>query len=216
MIKKYPKILHLPWSKGLTKDDARIKSLDAFENREVVVTEKMDGENCNLHKDVFHARSVDSRDHLSRHWAKNLWYQIKYKLDDLRICGENVYAQHSIAYDGLSSYFLMFGAMRENMYLSWDTVVELAEKLDLFTVPVLYRGTWDPESIKVYCTGTSYFGTSEQEGYVVRLADEFSLDDFDKSIAKFVRAGHVQTDDHWMHRKIVKNKLRKRIKKSLF
>ncbi len=41
---KYPRTFHLPWSPGLTKDDKRIENLDGFIGREVVVTEKMDGE----------------------------------------------------------------------------------------------------------------------------------------------------------------------------
>lgn len=37
------------------------------------------------------------------------------------------------------------------------------------------------------------------EGYVVRISDSFHYDDFSKSVAKCVRAGHVgSTDDHWM------------------
>ena len=47
----------------------------------------------------------------------------------------------------------------------------------------------------------------KQEGYVVRLHDEFKFVDFNKSVCKFVRKGHVQTDEHWMHREIIPNKL---------
>jgi hypothetical protein len=43
---KYPRTLHLPWSPGLTNDDRQLKSTEHFEGREVVVTVKMDGENC--------------------------------------------------------------------------------------------------------------------------------------------------------------------------
>jgi len=43
---KYPRTYHLPWSPGVTKDDRVIKSTNVFEGREVVVTVKMDGENC--------------------------------------------------------------------------------------------------------------------------------------------------------------------------
>lgn len=43
---KYPRTLHLPGSPGMTDDDKVIKSLAGFEGEEVVVTAKMDGENC--------------------------------------------------------------------------------------------------------------------------------------------------------------------------
>lgn len=46
MFYKYPSTPHLPFSQGLQRDDTRITTLDYLNGREVVVTEKMDGENC--------------------------------------------------------------------------------------------------------------------------------------------------------------------------
>jgi len=43
---KYPKTLHLPWSEGLQNDDRMLQSFDGLEGEEVVVTVKLDGENC--------------------------------------------------------------------------------------------------------------------------------------------------------------------------
>jgi hypothetical protein len=36
-----------------------------------------------------------------------------------------------------------------------------------------------------------------KEGVVVRLAGAFESEDFDQSVFKWVRANHVQTDEHW-------------------
>lgn len=36
-----------------------------------------------------------------------------------------------------------------------------------------------------------------KEGVVMRIADEFSVDEFPKYVCKYVRANHVQTDKHW-------------------
>ena len=47
--KKYPSTPHLPWSPGTTESDVFVTP-SVFEGKEVVVTEKMDGENC-LHED---------------------------------------------------------------------------------------------------------------------------------------------------------------------
>ena len=52
--------------------------------------------------------------------------------------------------------------------------------------------------------------TEQMEGYVVRLADGFPFDAFARSVAKWVRPGHVQTDQHWMHAQVVPNGLRDR------
>lgn len=42
---KYPRTPHLPFSEGMTKDDRVWKDMHYFDQTEVVVTEKMDGEN---------------------------------------------------------------------------------------------------------------------------------------------------------------------------
>ena len=36
-----------------------------------------------------------------------------------------------------------------------------------------------------------------REGVVIRIADEFSIDDFSKCVCKWVRPNHVTTDEHW-------------------
>ena len=46
-----------------------------------------------------------------------------------------------------------------------------------------------------------------REGVVVRRAGAFPDEVFSRSLAKWVRKGHVQTDEHWMHQAIVAQKL---------
>lgn len=203
---KYPSTPHLPWSPGGSKDDAYLIDIDHLNAREVVVTEKMDGENTSMYQHVIHARSVDGRHHPSRDWVKALHGRIAQEIPaGWRLCGENLYARHSIPYFELSSYFYLFSIWtHENEALSWDETVEWASLLGLETVPVLYRGEFNRrtiESIKI--------DTAKQEGYVVRLADRFRFDDFSHSLAKWVRTGHVQTDQHWMFAEIVPNQLKK-------
>ncbi len=65
------------WSKFSTKDDKILTSISYFDKKQVVATEKMHGENTTLYQDYIHARSLDSRNHSSRNWIKNFWYQIK-------------------------------------------------------------------------------------------------------------------------------------------
>lgn len=71
--KKYPSTPHLPFSPGLQNDDRRILTLDGLIGREVVVTEKMDGENTPMYMDHIHDWSLDSRHHPSRDWVKAFW-----------------------------------------------------------------------------------------------------------------------------------------------
>jgi len=43
---KYPRTPHLPWSEGASEDDIQLINAEMFEGKNVVVTEKLDGENC--------------------------------------------------------------------------------------------------------------------------------------------------------------------------
>lgn len=204
---KYPRTYHLPWSEGLVNDDRRSESLDAFIGQRVIVTEKMDGENTSLYSDHLHARSLDSKHHPSRNWIKAFHGSICSNIPDgYRLCGENMFAKHSIFYDTLPSYFLLFSIWNGDQCLTWEQTVEYAELLNVVPVPVLYDGIWDEDKIKACWTGVSKYGP-EQEGYVVRLATRFSFDDFEKSVTKFVRKGHVQTSQHWMNEVVIPNQL---------
>lgn len=203
---KYPKTLHLPWSRSYTDDDKILRSTAHFAGREVVITEKMDGENTTMYADFLHARSLDSKDHPSRHYVKTLHGGIRYLIPDgYRLCGENVYAKHSLAYSSLPGYFMLFSVWNErNICLSWDETEAWAAKLGIPHVPVLYRGPWSEEAAKACYTKRSRCG-GEQEGYVVRLTSAFAYEDFKRSAAKFVRQNHVQTDEHWLSKPVEPN-----------
>lgn len=203
---KYPRTPHLPWSPGASKDDVYL--LDpgpVFAGKEVVATEKMDGENTSMYRDHIHARSLDSLHHPSRTWVKSIHGTIAQNIPEgWRVCGENMYAQHSIKYDSLKSYFLVFSVWDDtNTCLSWQDTEEWADLLGLLTVPVLYRGPWDEQAIRNLYNPSTDVGT--KEGYVVRVASSFDYSDFGKSVAKYVRRGHVQTDEHWMLKEVVPN-----------
>ena len=193
---KYPRTFHLPWSPGRTEDDKTLDSIDHFRSMEsIVITEKLDGENTTIYKDYTHARSIDGRHHPSRDWVKNLQYQIGWMIPEgWRICGENMYAKHSIDYSGLTNYFYVFSVWNGSQCLSWEDTIRFCEDLSLEIVPVLYRGSY-PDDFSLF-QDKSLYG-EEQEGYVVRNAEGFNYDDFQMNVAKFVRENHVQTDKHW-------------------
>jgi hypothetical protein len=205
---KYSRTYHLPWS-NLLKDDRMLPDDSNFTGKRVIMTLKMDGENTTWYNDYIHARSLDGNSHPSRNWVKGLWAQKKYLLDDnMRICGENMYAKHSIEYNDLESYFYMFSFWIENICLSWDETVEYSKILDLSLVPVVYDGIYDKNLIiKAF---EPY--KNKHEGYVVRIADSFEYGSFRKSIAKFVRPEFRQivnnSHGHWISKKIEPNKLK--------
>lgn len=205
---KYPRSYHLPWSLGATDDDKVLSTVAHFIGREVVVTEKLDGENTTIYSDGYlHARSLDGASHPSQSLVRALAASVGYKLPEgYRVCGENLYAEHSISYDRLTSYFYVFSVWDGATCLSWDETEMWAEELGLPTVPVLYQGTWDEAAIRACWTGKGSF-SGEQEGYVVRVRSEFNYANFGRSLAKFVRANHVTTDQHWREKPLVPNKL---------
>lgn len=201
---KYPRTPHLPWSCGPSDDDKILPHTQHFEGREVVVTEKMDGENTTLYADYIHARSLNSRPHPSREWVKRLHAQIAFSIPNgWRLCGENLYARHSIAYENLASYFYLFSIWDDKNYcLSWQETLEWVELLQLSTPPVIYRGLWDEKLIS-----RLPINVNKCEGYVVRCIQAFSYEAFGENVAKWVRQGHVSTDKHWMHRVVIPNRL---------
>lgn len=160
----------------------------------------MDGENTTLYTTGHHARSLDSRHHPSRNWLAQWHAGIGYQIPtNFRICGENLYARHSIPYDRLPSYFLGFSVWcsdaQSNWALSWDETQEWFELLGIHSVPVLYRGQFN---VRVIDDIIRSLDTTRQEGFVIRIADEFDYNNFGTSVAKWVRKQHVTTDVHWM------------------
>jgi RNA ligase len=171
---KYGRTHHLPWSPGGTDDDRVLHSMSPFEGQRVIVTEKMDGENTSMYSDGLHARSVDSKNHPSRNWVKTFHAKIQGDIPDgWRVCGENLFAKHSIGYTSLPSFFLGFSMWHErNVCLSWDSTLEWFELLGVTPVRVLYDGLYDEGVIKKCWTSAS---ASTSEGMSFAWQTRFPL-----------------------------------------
>lgn len=213
---KYPRTYHLPYSPGATSDDKVMSNLSVFESignsSGIVITEKMDGENTSMYRNYIHARSIEDSNHVSRAWVKSLHGRIKHNIPDgWRLCGENVFAKHSLRYDDLNSYFLLFSIWNENnICLSWSETEEWASLLELEMVPVLYKGLYKDFN---YLNLINSLNFNKQEGFVLRIAESFSYKDFKTHVAKYVRKGHIETSEHWSHEQIIKNSLKHENKK---
>lgn len=199
----YPRTPHLPWSPGAAADDVRVGGLPELAGREVVVTEKLDGENTTMYPDGLHARSLESAHHPSRAWVKALHGRIARDIPPgHRVCGENLYARHSLAYGELESWFYAFSVWDGDHCLDWDRTVRLTRRLGLPVPPVLWRGTFDQRALRAL-----RLDTTRREGYVVRTVEGFDREEFAGRVAKWVRPRHVQTDEHWMLAPVVENGL---------
>ena len=205
---KYGRTFHAPWSPGCKGDDKMHRTMEHYHGKWVWAGEKKDGENTNMYTDHFHARSIDSRHHESRDWCKALWGRIRYDIPKgWRICGENLYATHSIHYTNLKSFFYVFSIWDENnRRLDLDDQLEWCQILGLEHVPIVYRGLYDEAAIKAL-PQTLGWNMDEIEGYVLSLVEGFHYSQFRRWLAKYVRAQHVNTDEHWMHGPITPNEL---------
>jgi hypothetical protein len=186
----------------------------------------MDGSNTSLEADGCFARThAGPPTHKSFDQLKAFHASIKHKLDkDYQLFGEWCYALHSIAYNELPGYFMLFSVSQltynsshtiimesQRAWLSWDTVEMWAEEIGVPTVPVLFKGEVSSEKelkdlveslmLQPSCCG------GIREGVVARVARGFLELEFPTSVMKCVRANHVQTSDHWKDQEIVKNKL---------
>jgi RNA ligase len=194
---KYPRSFHLPWSPGGTSDDKRLRDVSALVGAEIVITEKCDGSNLTYTRSSVFSRSHSGPPgHPSFHIAKATHARIAHLLSDgVSVFCEYCYAVHSIAYEALPSYSLVFGVRDP-------------------TVPLLFRGVVSTEDELRSLTASlarepSALG-GPREGVVVRRAGQFSDSEFSRSLGKWVRKDHVQTDEHWMHQAIVPQKLAER------
>lgn len=206
---KYPRTFHVPWSPGKTdSSDKTLNDITHFKSRGIVVTEKMDGENTTIYHDGYcHARSIDSGSHPSRDIIKKIAGEIGHRIPTgWRLCGENLFAKHSIHYKELPAYFLIFNIWNdENTCLSWKETVKFCKFFNMKHVPVLFHGMWNRYELNKI---EEVISTSNSEGYVIRYASHFKYENFTKSTAKWVKKDHVQCSEHWMHQPMIKNNLK--------
>lgn len=208
---KYPRTAHLDWSLSLMNDDRRLPSLDGLVGERVVVTEKYDGENTSMYRDAIHARSMDSRHHGSRDWTKKHHGEIAHLIPERwRTVVENCYATHSIKYrrasgNALPSFDIGLSIWDDNnICLPWDETVMWFEELGITPARVIYDGIWDEALLRKIAVEQDPMLV---EGYVVRNAGAIPYDRWFRPAAKYVRAKHVNTNQHWMTAEIVPNEM---------
>jgi ATP-dependent RNA circularization protein (DNA/RNA ligase family) len=205
---KYPKTPHLYFSPCINDDDVQLdpKTCSQFVNREIIITEKLDGGNCQLHQGKVYARTNSKEaTHASFSAIKQIYSQFSFLVEDnLSLFGENMFGIHSIEYSDLESYFYLFGVFDNDTkkWASWDKILEYAKEYDIPHVPVLFEGKFNSlDEIKNWMTermkSKSTISQTGPEGFVLRIREEYDDGDFEKSCAKYVRNNHIQTDETW-------------------
>lgn len=211
---KYGRTYHFSFSPGTTSDD-RINHnyWESFSQiPQLIHTEKLDGENNCLSKAGVFARSHAAP--TTSPWTAQLrqrWQSIKHDLGDLELFGENLYAVHSIEYRALPAHFFVFGIRHYDVWLSWEETAFYAACFDFPCVPVLEtvpmpvaKEVFEATVLQWVARLSTFdsFDTMTQrpcsmEGVVTRNAAEYAVEAFATNVCKYVRKGHVKTDEHW-------------------
>jgi len=216
--RKYGRTYHFNFSPGSTSDDRinhaywnDIKIIES-NNSSIVNLEKLDGENNCINQYGVFARSHGAP--TTSPWTSHLrqkWNLIKNDLGDIEIFGENIYAIHSIEYKNIENHYYVFAVRVLDKWLSWEEVEFYASIFDLPTVPVLkYVNDFSDEKIfkndilelsKLNSKYDSYDVLTNLpctlEGIVSRNIGEYDVDKLSNNVFKYVRKGHVKTDEHW-------------------
>lgn len=212
---KYGRTYHFPFSPGTTSDDRFNHTYweDIQRMETLVHTEKLDGEN-----NCFNQFGVFARSHVApttSPWTSQLrerWELMKNDLGNIELFGENLYAVHSIEYKHIEEYYFVFAVRQLDKWLSWEEVKFYAAMFDFPTVPELaiepiieFKKESFQIEIENWAQEESVFGsfnpfTGEdctREGVVTRNIEEYPVEEFIHNVFKYVRKGHVKTDEHW-------------------
>lgn len=210
---KYPSTPHLYFSPTISNEDIEgiTHNLKDFLNIDLILTTKMDGSNVKVTKDFVASRNGLEASHQSFDLLKKIHKEFSYKIPpNIILFGEWLYAKHSIEYNNLKSYLQIFEVfdIENNLWLSWNEIKKITASLGLNTVQ-------DYEIINInneqkLISYLKKFGEkivkNEEEGFVMRIANQFHYGQFSRFVAKYVRPNHVQTSQHWSEQKIIKNK----------
>jgi hypothetical protein len=212
---KYPKTPYLNFSPGYESGDRYIANKELV-GKPLAVTVKKDGSCVTLSPDVVGARNGTEARHPSFALLKQRHAQIKDKIPPgIQIFGEWLFARHSIKYEGslaLQDYLEVFAVydQHDQLFLSQDDVADLCKRLDLVMVETVARVVYEAEWVLVQgikALADELIGKGH-EGVVVKTVYPHHYTQHGLNVAKYVRANHVQTDQHWSRMEITKNVLR--------
>ena len=219
---RFPHTPHIVWlGEGVPRDD---KVLSASEVKtllsgEIVIEEKLDGANLGISISPEGNLRTQNRGqylvepHEGQFRELSTWLKPREEAlfevlgGNLILFGEWVAARHSLDYDCLADWFLVFDVYDRQCQRFWSTTRrnELASQLGLNVVPKIFCGNISLDALKELLNSHhSKFRNGSMEGIVVRRETKEWLDER----AKLVRPDFTQAiGDHWRNRKIEWNRL---------
>jgi ATP-dependent RNA circularization protein (DNA/RNA ligase family) len=221
---RYPHTPHLWWlTDGYPRDDKVLSAEQAnyLLLGAVVIEEKLDGANMGISIGTDGNIRVQNRgQYLSRPFVGQFsrlekWLEVHQDRlfdglnESLIFFGEWCAARHSLDYDQLPDWWLMFDVYDRDANRFWSSSRrnELALKYGFQVVPCLYQGSADLCKQQVLdLSATSCFRSGVSEGVVIRQEDAMWL----QARAKLVRPNFMQAiSTHWRSRILESNRLRR-------
>ena len=218
---KFPRTAHV-YSERRYREDLQLSELetkDLFEN-ELIIQEKVDGANLGLYMkdgEIYAINrntpidySITRNDQFKKlgKWINNNYVDLSSILEDNKMLfGEWLYAEHSVRYDNLPSYFLSFDIfdLNEEKFVSQTKLEDILEDTDISYNPVLYKGRINSISDLDNLMVQSQFGPEKMEGLYLRVDDENHLVKRNKYVgAHFIQA--IEEDGHWKNKGMKINK----------
>lgn len=219
---RFPHTPHIAWlGEGSPRGDKELAPTEVNKllASTVIVEEKVDGANIGISIGEDNQLQVQNRgQYLSQPYSGQFsrlssWLgQYRFSLHDQLdsnciVFGEWCAARHSLDYDGLPDWFLLFDVYDRKAQAFWSVERrdKLAASLGLSTVPKLYQGkTSLPELMRLLNNSKSRYRNGSPEGVIIRKDSA----QWCEGRAKLVRAEFTQTiEEHWLSRKIEWNRL---------
>jgi len=219
---RFPHTPHLAWlGAGKPRDDKVLSrsEVEALLRADIVVEEKVDGANLGISLGVDGTLRIQNRGQYLvppypgqflrlRAWlAQHQADLCKALTHDFILFGEWCAARHSVAYDRLPDWFVVFDVYdrAESRFLSTTGRNAFALRAGLTVVPELFRGRATLDSLhQRLLTESSRYRAGPIEGFVIRRESEQWL----TARAKLVHPQFVQNiGEHWRRRKIEWNAL---------
>ena len=219
---RFPHTPHLAWlGEGIPRDDKVLSSAEArgLLTGNVVVEEKLDGANLGIllapdGTPRFQNRGQYLLYPYTGQFQRLTSWTARYQSALLEALGHNQIlfgewcaARHSVAYDRLPDWFLVFDVFDRERRQFWSTFRRdvLAHRVGLPLVPLLFEGHTTLKALKDLLAMTkSQFRAGSIEGLVVRKQSAEWLE----ARAKLVRPDFVQNiGDHWRRRALEWNQI---------
>ena len=223
---RFPHTPNIAWlAEGTPRDDKVLSPTEATEllNADVVVEEKLDGANLGFSLSPGSELRAQNRgqyllaphagqfarlpEWLLLHGDKLRAALAAQPCAGLMLFGEWCAARHSLGYDHLPDWFLLFDVYERSQGRFWSTPRRnaLAVTLGLATVPQLLKGRFTlPQLTDALSSQHSQFRQGTLEGVVIRRESA----QWCEARAKLVRPDFTQTiGEHWSRRRIEWNRL---------